>query len=130
MNGIRSRQLLGSMAEVADFLASVDLDALPGLFSVTITESYKPYGRVIAKAQLGAHLLDEAGYIDELRTWAAAFDGSMYLDDESNPGTEHAHRRLSALIPLPDGGLFEVWMYLYDLRPAEDWTPSEQPVSV
>jgi hypothetical protein len=120
----RSRQLLGSMAEVADLLGRLDLASLPAVYSIAVKPHRGEPGVIDGAAMLGFGGT-ERDRIDAIRTWADAIGGVVLLGDEIDPGTDYASRRLSAVVPLPSGGLFEVWVTLIDLHPADDWTPAD-----
>lgn len=124
-----SRRLVEVMAEVSDLLACLDLADLPAVHMITVKPHHGEPGQLDGSAMLRPIFGKELECIDAVRTWAVALDGVTALGDEIDPGTDYSHRRLSASTQLPSGGLFEVWVCLYDLHPAADQASANDLVS-
>ena len=114
----RSRRLIEVMAEVSDLLACLDLADLPAITLITVKPHRGEPDQLDGAAMLRPMFGPQIESIDAVRIWALALGGVVLLGDETDPDTDYASRRLSALIPLPSGGLFEVHTTLFDLRPA------------
>ena len=122
----RSHCLVKVMAEVSDLLSRLDLAELPEIHMVTAKPHRGEPDTFDGSAMLRPTFGPEIDCINAVRTWAVAIGGVVLLGDEIDPGTDYAHRKLFALLPLPSGGLFEVWTSLYDLGHAPDQAPAAE----
>jgi hypothetical protein len=116
MNTSKSLGVLAVLREATDLLSSLDQPGLPPLCAVSVGHDFTA-DALSARAQLSAHFPTELDAIDAIRTWALALGGVVLLGDE-NPGFNRPYRELTACLPLPSGGLFEVWDMLHDLHSA------------
>lgn len=121
----RSRRLADAMPEISNLLASLDLASLPELHMVMVKPHRGEPDLIDAAAMLRPTFVPEIEAIDAVRTWAVALGGVVLLSEENDPDTENPYRKLSAVLRLPSGGLFEVGTTLYQLRPAPGWTPAD-----
>jgi hypothetical protein len=113
MDSTKTNHLLSAANCATALLNRLDLAELPELAGLQIKQNHRDDWKTGVMAQLTTYGLSELEQIDAIRTWAVALGGVLRLDGEDYPNGERTHRHLAAVAELPDGSLFEVWIFLY-----------------
>lgn len=113
MNATSTHRLLSAANGATALLGRLNLAELPALATLQIGQNHRDGWKTGVTAQLTTYGLSELEQIDAIRTWAVALGGALRLDDKDYPDGDTTHRNLAAVAVLPDGSLFEVWIFLY-----------------
>lgn len=121
MNETSTHRLLSAANGATALLGQLNLAELPALATLQVGSNHRNDWKTGVQAQLLTYGLSELEQIDAIRTWAVVLGGVLRLDGEDYQHGSESSRHLAAVAELPDGSLFEVWIFLYRAAvPASD----------